>query len=133
MLLTTDRLMKNQTPISTMKFSFFHEAPAMYMDPAAIIVAVEYVLMRETTSDGQTIVTETVKVTHRPIRRTGKPTITLRRMRSQNSKRCSMSCVKTCLSLSNAEAREDRRYRCQTCKQPNNQTTALPINCKLPF
>ena len=32
MLLTTDRLMKNQTPISTKKFPFFHEAPTMYMD-----------------------------------------------------------------------------------------------------
>src|ERR1044072_1656840 len=29
------------------------------------IVAVEYVLMRETTSDGQTVVTETVKVTRK--------------------------------------------------------------------
>ena len=25
--------MKNQTPISTKKFPFFHDAPTMYMDP----------------------------------------------------------------------------------------------------
>lgn len=36
MLLTTDRLMKNQTPISTKRFPFFHEAPTMYMDAAAM-------------------------------------------------------------------------------------------------
>src|ERR1041385_5952888 len=50
------------------------------------VLAVEYTLMRETTADGQTVVTETVKVRARLIRKTGKRITPRRRTRSQNFK-----------------------------------------------
>jgi len=64
------------------------------------IVAVEYVLMRETTPDGQTVVTETVTVTSRKTYpQQWKAYNKAQTHESQRCKPCSMNSAKTFLSL----------------------------------
>ena len=75
------------------------------------IVAVEYVLMRETTADGQTVVTESIKVTRKTYTQDWKaynPAQT--HEKSELQAPCSMSFAETSLSLSNAKAEADRNY-----------------------
>ena len=68
------------------------------------IFAVEYAIEREQTADGQTVVTETVKVTRKPTRRIGPRTMPLRLKRSRSYRHCSMNFAERFLSLSSIAA-----------------------------
>jgi hypothetical protein len=73
------------------------------------VYAVQYVIEREQTADGQSVVTETVKVTRKTYTQDWKAYNTARRMRNQKSRHCFTNCAKACQSQSNAQA--DRAYR----------------------
>jgi uncharacterized Zn finger protein len=78
------------------------------------IVAVEYVLMRETAPDGQTVVTETIKVTRKTYTQDWKAYNAAQTHEKSEMQALLFELVKTCLSLCENAGRADRRCRCQT-------------------
>jgi SWIM zinc finger len=80
------------------------------------IYAVEYVIEREHTADGQTVVTETVKVSRKTYTQNWPAYMPLRRKRNRGYRHCSMNSAERFLSLNNIA--EGRACRSQISSLP---------------
>ena len=93
-------------------------------DKCKHIFAVEYTIEREQNADGQTVVTETVKVIRKTYPQNGRHTMQLKLTRNQNCRRCSMNFAGACLSLCNIWA--GRVFRLLTLFSPPRSRFTRP-------